>query len=63
MDPFDLIRSAARFLLVFGTLVALALWATGITTDALLVVGALWSLYGLTHAVLDDLLDPLLSFA
>ncbi|HBY58805.1 MAG TPA: hypothetical protein DEH78_03225, partial [Solibacterales bacterium] len=30
-----------RFLLVFGPLVAVALWATGITTDALLVVGAL----------------------
>ena len=63
MDPFDLIRHAARLLLILGTLVALALWATGITTDALLVVGALWSLYGLTQAVLDDLLDPFLSFA
>ncbi|MBK8002958.1 MAG: hypothetical protein IPK12_03195 [Gemmatimonadetes bacterium] len=63
MDPFDLIRYAARFLLIFGTLVAVALWATGITTDALLVVGALWSLYGLTHAILDNLLDPALAFA
>lgn len=62
MDPFDLIRHSARFLLGFGTLVAVALWATGVTPNALLLVGALWSLYGLTHAVLDGVLDPLIDF-
>lgn len=61
-DPFDLIRIVARILLALGTVVALFLWATGITAQALLVIGALWSLYGFTHAVLDGLLDPLLAF-
>lgn len=61
-DPFDLIRIAAKVLLVLGTAVAVFLWATGITPDALLVVGAIWSLYGFTHAVLDGVLDPLLDF-
>ncbi len=61
-DPFDLIRIAAKVLLILGTAVAVFLWATGITPDALLIVGALWSLYGFTHAVLDGLLDPLLDF-
>jgi hypothetical protein len=62
-DPFDLIRLAARVLLALGTGVAVFLWATGITPHALLVIGALWSLYGFTHAVLDGLLDPLLDFS
>lgn len=61
-DPFDLIRSVAKVLLALGTAVAVFLWATGITTDALVIIGALWSLYGFTHAVLDGLLDPLLDF-
>jgi hypothetical protein len=42
--------------------VAVFLWATGVTPDALLVIGALWSLYGFTHAVLDGMLDPLIDF-
>jgi hypothetical protein len=57
-DPFDFIRYAAGFLLALGTIVAVVLWLTGITPDALLLVGALWSLYGLMHAVLDGVLDP-----
>jgi len=61
-DPFDLIRAAAKVLLILGTGVAVFLWATGITPDALLIIGALWSFYGFTHAVLDGLLDPLLDF-
>lgn len=62
-DPFDLIRIVARVLLLLGTAVAVFLWATGVVPDALLALGALWSLYGLTHAVLDGLLDPLLEVA
>jgi hypothetical protein len=57
-DPFDLIRLAAGLLLVAGTVVAVVLWLTGITPRALLLVGALWSVYGLIHAVLDGVLDP-----
>lgn len=61
-DPFDLIRLAARVLLTLATAAAVFLWATGILPEALLLVGAWWSLYGLTHAVLDGLLDPLIDF-
>ena len=61
-DPFDTIRSAAGFLLGLGTVIAVGLWATGISHDALLLVGALWSVYGLIHAVLDGVLDPLFDF-
>lgn len=59
-DPFDLIRYAAGFLLGAGTIVAFVLWLTGITPRALLLVGALWSVYGLIHAVLDGVLDPII---
>jgi hypothetical protein len=62
-DPFDLIRYAAGFLLGAGTLVALILWLTGITPRALVLVGALWSVYGLIHAVLDGVLDPIIDLA
>jgi hypothetical protein len=62
-DPFNLIRSAAAFLLGLGTVVAVVLWITGITPNALLLVGALWSVYGLIHAVLDGILDPLIDLA
>jgi hypothetical protein len=57
-DPFDLIRFAAGVLLVAATVAAVVLWLTGITPRALLLVGALWSVYGLIHAVLDGVLDP-----
>lgn len=57
-DPFDLIRTAAAVLLGIGTLIAIALWASGVTPTALLLVGALWSVYGMIHAVLDGVLDP-----
>jgi hypothetical protein len=62
-DPFDLIRYAAGFLLGAGTLVAFVLWLTGITPRALLLVGVLWSVYGLVHAVLDGVLDPIIDLA
>jgi hypothetical protein len=62
-DPFDLIRYAAAFLLGLGTVIAAGLWITGITPNALLLVGALWSVYGLTHAVLDGILDPAIDLA
>lgn len=62
-DPFDLIRYAAGFLLGAGTIVAFGLWVTGITPRALVLVGALWSVYGLVHAVLDGVLDPIIDLA
>ena len=58
-----MIRYAAGFLLGLGTIIALGLWLTGITPDALLLVGALWSIYGLIHAVLDGILDPVIDLA
>jgi hypothetical protein len=62
-DPFDLIRYVAGFLLGLGTVIAVGLWITGITPHALLLVGALWSVYGLIHAILDGILDPVIDFA
>jgi len=60
-DPFDLLRLAAGLLLGLGTIVALWLWLAGVTTEALLVMAALWSIYGLIHAVLDGVLEPLIA--
>lgn len=48
---------------MLGTVVAVVLWVSGITPRALLLVGALWSVYGLIHAVLDGVLDPLFEMA
>ncbi len=59
-DPFDIIRFMAAFLLIGGTVISVALWATDVTTQGLVLVGSLWSIYGLTHAVLDGVLDPLI---
>jgi len=59
-DPFDLSRYDAGFLLGAGTIISVALWLTGIAPRALLLVGALWSVYGLIHAVLDGILDPVI---
>lgn len=62
-DPFDLIRLMAGLLLGIGTIVALGLWLAGVNTEALLVMTALWSIYGLIHAVLDGVLEPLIATA
>lgn len=59
-DPFDAIRLMVGFLLGLGTIVALGLWLTGVSREAILIFGLLWSIYGLVHAMLDGVLDPLL---
>jgi hypothetical protein len=58
VDPFNLIRFAAAVLLGLGTVAAVVLWLAGVTNDALLLAGAVWSVYGLIHATLDGVLDP-----
>jgi len=63
VDPFNLIRFAAAVLLGLGTVAAVVLWMAGVTHDALLLVGALWSVYGLIHATLDGILDPVFDLA
>jgi len=62
-NPLDLARLVIGGLLLFGTVVALLLWATGMVPRALLLVGAFWALYGAFTAVLDGILDPLIDFS
>jgi hypothetical protein len=57
-DPIDLLRRVSGALLLVATAAALALAATGREPRALLLAGMLWSLYGLSRAVLNGFLSP-----
>jgi hypothetical protein len=61
-DPFRLLRLAAGGILIFATLVALALWLTGTTPRAILLIGAFWALYGLIFGLIDGVLEPVTDF-
>jgi hypothetical protein len=61
-DPFRLLRLAAGGILLFATLLALALWLTGVTPRAILLIGAFWALYGLVFGLIDGVLEPVIGF-
>jgi len=58
-DPLRLLRLAAGGILLFATLVALLLWVTGVTSRAVLLLGAFWAIYGLVFGLLDGFLEPM----
>ncbi len=62
-DPFRFLRGLVGALLLSATVVAGLLAVTGIAPRALLLVGALWALYGLIAGVLGGILEPLLEAA
>ncbi|MFI5209354.1 MAG: hypothetical protein ACHQ2E_02815, partial [Gemmatimonadales bacterium] len=47
-------------LLIAATLVAAGMWVAGVGPRALMLVGALWAIYGLYSAFLDGLVEPLI---
>ncbi len=58
-DPLSLARIAVAAILLFATIVALLLWATGLVPRALVLVGVLWALYGFVLGLLGGVLEPL----
>lgn len=57
-DPLSLARIAVAGILLFATVVALLLWATGLVPRALVLVGVLWALYGFVLGLLGGVLEP-----
>ncbi|MGH7702898.1 MAG: hypothetical protein ACREMO_07365, partial [Gemmatimonadales bacterium] len=62
-EPFRLLRLAVAALLLFGTVVAIGLAATGVAPRALLLLGAFWAVYGLVLAFVDGILEPVIDLA
>ena len=59
-EPLRLVRLAAGGLLLFGTVVAVALALSGIAPRALLLVGAFWAIYGLIAGFTTGVLEPVI---
>ncbi|HTC25285.1 MAG TPA: hypothetical protein VK688_13065, partial [Gemmatimonadales bacterium] len=59
-DPLTLARIAVAGILLFATIVALLLWATGLVPRALVLVGVLWALYGFALGLLGGVLEPMI---
>ena len=57
-EPLRLVRLTAGGLLLFGTVVAIALAATGVAPRALQLVGIFWALYGLVVGFTSGVLEP-----
>ena len=57
-EPLRLLRIAAGILLLFGTVVAIALAVSGIAPRALRLVGIFWAIYGFIVGVTSGILEP-----
>jgi hypothetical protein len=57
-DPIVILRRVSGGLLLTATALALALAATGREPRAILLAGLLWSVYGLSRAVMNGFLSP-----
>lgn len=57
-EPLRLVRITAGVLLLFGTVVAVALALSGIAPRALLLVGLFWSIYGFIVGLTSGILEP-----
>jgi tetratricopeptide (TPR) repeat protein len=57
-EPLRLLRIVAGGLLLFGTVVAVALALSGVAPRALLLVGAFWAIYGLVSGFTNGVLEP-----
>jgi hypothetical protein len=62
-DPLRLARLIGGGLLLTATLVAAAMWVAGVGPRALMLVAALWAIYGFYSAFLDGLVEPLIDGA
>jgi nitrogen fixation protein FixH len=59
-EPLRLVRLMAGGLLLFGTVVAVALALSGIAPRAILLVGAFWAIYGLISGFTIGVLEPVI---
>ncbi|MGE0352397.1 MAG: hypothetical protein AB7I33_15905 [Gemmatimonadales bacterium] len=57
-EPFSYLRVIVGALLLAGTVVAVALAASGVAPRAILLVGSFWAIYGVFTAVVDGVLEP-----
>jgi hypothetical protein len=62
-DPFRYLRGVLAFFLGGGAVVALVLALTGTEPRALVLAGALWTLFGVLSGVVDWILEPAVEFA
>jgi hypothetical protein len=59
-EPLHLLRLTAGVLLLFGTVVAVALALSGVAPRALQLVGLFWAIYGLIAGVTGGVLEPVI---
>lgn len=59
-EPLRYVRITAGVLLLFGTLVAIALALSGIAPRALLLVGVFWAIYGFIVGLTSGILEPVI---
>ena len=59
-EPLRLVRITAAVLLLFGTVVAVALALSGIAPRALQLVGLFWAIYGFIVGLTSGILEPLI---
>jgi hypothetical protein len=57
-EPLRLLRITAGLLLLFATVVAIALALSGIAPRALLLVGSFWAIYGFVVGLTSGILEP-----
>lgn len=57
-EPLRLVRITAGGLLLFGTVVAIALALTGVAPRAIRLVGMFWAIYGLVAGITSGVLEP-----
>jgi hypothetical protein len=57
-DPLGILRLALGIIMLFATAAALALGLSGIEPRALILAGGLWSLYGVSRALVSGFLAP-----
>ncbi len=60
LQPLHLLRLTVGVLLLFGTVVALALAISGIAPRALLLVGIFWAIYGFIAGLTSGVLEPVI---
>jgi hypothetical protein len=60
LNPFRLLKIAVAGILLFATVVAVALAVSGVVPGALKLVGMCWAIYGLVLGLVDTVLDPLI---
>src|SRR5688572_4050225 len=57
-NPFHLVKIAVGAILLFASVAAALVAASGVEPRALQIVGVCWALYGFTVGLLDGILEP-----